>query len=363
MKILFWGNQALGEKKTGVGWYNYNLLKEIEKRITYYVSFHKRTIKCSDDIFFSNKIIKTKIPAKLFLFLPIRYDFFFPKVDIFYFDGFFPLYCKGKKIAIVHDLMGLYYPENYSFLRKLYLKYYLRAIKKADRLVVVSENTKKDLVKLCNVKSDKIKVIYPGVDLEKFKEKSSNQEYILEKYGIKRKYFLYMGALRKNKNVDGIIKSYKKYLNYGGKNELVIAGGKNGEYLNLKKLIKSLELEGRVIFTGYFPEEDKVSLYKNAEVFLMPSLYEGFGIPVIEAMAAGIPVITSKTSSLREIAEGSGLLVNPEDTEEISRAMVRITKDRRLKEKLITEGIERAKMFNWKHTGEKFIELVYEVLD
>ncbi len=364
MKLLFWGNQALEKNKTGVGWYNYNLLKQLDKKLNYYVSSHKKKLNISSEVFFSDRIINRNFSEKIFILLPIPYDIFFPKVEVYYFDGFFPLKCKGKKIAIIHDLMSLHYPENYGVLRRLSLKCYFKlASKKADVLIVVSENTKKDLINLYNVSADKIEVIYPGVDMEKFESEAIIKSEVLKKYNIHKKYFLYMGALRKNKNVDGIIKAYANYLSNGGENLLVIAGGKSGEYLMLKKLTEALGIGKKIVFTDYLPEEDKVGLYKGAEAFIMPSHYEGFGIPIIEAMAAGIPVITSKTSSLLEIAEGRALLVDPNDIKKIAEAMKKISEDIELRTELIRLGRERSKIFTWKKTCEKFLKVLDGVTD
>ncbi len=367
MKLLFWGNQITEKNKTGVGWYNYNLIKEIDDKVNYFISLHKQVSNNLKEEFYFDKIkYQTMVNEKLFRILPLPYHKFFPKADIYYFDGFFPLWCKGKKVAIVHDLMSVYYPENYRLLRKISLKlYFLLVSKRADKIIVVSENTKKDLIEHYSISEKRIEVIYPGVDLEKFSKigEDISNDKIRMRYNIPGEYFLYVGALRKNKNIDGIIRAYKSYLDYDDSKFLVIAGSKTGEYKTLKKLVLELQIENRVIFTGYFSEGDKKNLYKGACAFLMPSHYEGFGIPVIEAMASSLPVITSNISSLKEISEGCALQVNPSEVLDIRDAMIKISSDEKLKKSLIENGLENSKEFTWTNTGNKFIELLSSLFE
>ena len=238
-----------------------------------------------------------------------------------------------------------------------------KTVNRADYIITVSECSKRDIIKYLKVDESKIQVIYNGVD-EVYK-KILNHEIIdaaKKKYNIDGKYLLYLGTLEPRKNIETIIKAYNLFNKCNNENiKLVLAGKKGWLYDDIFKLIKEFRIEDKVIFTDYVDDDDKPALYQGAEIFLFPSLYEGFGIPVVEAMASGTPVITSNSSSLPEVAGEAAIITDPMDYKEISRSIERILNDSELRENMINEGIKQADKFNWDESAEKLKKLYYDL--
>ena len=183
-------------------------------------------------------------------------------------------------------------------------------------------------------------------------------ESIREKYNLPQKYILYLGTIEPRKNIERIVKAFKKYKKEVSDDlKLVIVGKKGWKYDNIMKLIESMETD--IIITGYIDEDDKIPIYKLAQIFVFPSLYEGFGMPILEAMAAGTPVITSNISSMPEVAGEAGILVDPFNEDEIFEAYRKILSDKELRREMIQKGLEQAKKFEWKKSVE-ILEKIYE---
>jgi glycosyltransferase involved in cell wall biosynthesis len=319
--------------------------------------------------FHNYKFIKTDIQV-----LSLREVFNFRKfltsinTEIFYSPFYitFPFSKSFKTIITIYDLIYFFFSKilSKSSLRwRLFYKFlwptkYL--LNKADYVVTSSQNTKKDLIKYFKIASDKIKVIYCGThaDLCEITPKHN-----INKYHLPNKYILYVGRLDPYKNIAGLIEAYN-LLNKSirEKIKLVIVGDKKSPYYpSLRHLVTEYNLEKDVIFTGYIPEQDLPNIYKKALIFTFPSLYEGFGLPVLEAMACGVPVLTSNKSSLLEIAGNAALLVNPKDIEEISRGIETLLMNDKLRNDLIEKGVNQVKKFSWKKSAEKLIKIFEKV--
>jgi glycosyltransferase involved in cell wall biosynthesis len=195
---------------------------------------------------------------------------------------------------------------------------------------------------------EKITVAYPGIDetLAPVRDPTTI-EAIKARYGITGDYFLYLGTLQPRKNLNRLVKAFAQTQNSRPETYLVLAGKRGWLYDDLFAQVRRLGLEGQVLFSGYIPDKDKAALLSGALAFLFPSLYEGFGLPVLEAQACGCPVITSTTSSLPEAAGDAALLVNAQDTTAIASAMQRISTDLALRESLIERGFTNARRFSW----------------
>ncbi|NFH70316.1 glycosyltransferase family 4 protein [Clostridium botulinum] len=369
MKINFLnGNLIIRKNKSGVHFFHENIMRGLIKNgINLKTSFFNFTNKNTllleekENNWIKDNIIQNKyLPRILTYILPI--EFFFGKSDIYICDGWIPItICKSKKIAIVHDLMSKIYPENYSLIMKLYLSLFFVQVKKADRIIAVSDTTKKDIIKYLNISANKIDVVYNGVNLKYIKSIESDKSRI--NINLNRKYILYIGEMRKNKNLISAIKAFELYCSINDdKCYFYIAGKKSYEYENIINYIKNKPIKNRIIFLGYISEKEKIKLYKNSFAFIFISLYEGFGIPILEAMACKTPVITSDCSSMKEIADGSALLVSPTNINEICK-MIEKLNDERFRKNIIKLGNLCVKKYQWKDSVSKFEKILIKTKD
>lgn len=241
--------------------------------------------------------------------------------------------------------------------------------KKADKIIAVSESTKQDLIDLYKINTKKIKVIYSGVG-EEFRKISVSQfpsfpVSIKNKYHLPDKFVLYFGTIEPRKNIVGLIRAFELLKEKNKDFEefyLVIAGGRGWLDKKIFKAAKESKYASHIIFTGFVNPEDKVYLYNLAALFVYPSFFEGFGFPPLEAMACGVPTITSANSSLPEVVGDSAIMVDPYDIEELTWAMELVLVDDNLKRELSRRGLERAKMFSWDKCAEETLSLIKSLI-
>lgn len=261
-----------------------------------------------------------------------------------------PIFYTGKLIVTIHDITHILFPEYLpNKLAWYYSKFMIGlATKRADKILTVSKNTKQDLVKYFNINPKKIIVTYNGVS-EKFKviDKLS-YKYIYSKYKIEenKKIILYVGNKKPHKNLEILLKAFSKS-KFKESSRLVFVGKDFDNYKDLNALSKKLRLDNYIIHTGIISDEELVYFYNLADIFVFPSLYEGFGIPPLEAMACGTPVISSNTSSMPEVLGDAAYLVNPNNVYKFKDAIDKVLEDNSLRDKLIRKGLERVKIFTW----------------
>jgi glycosyltransferase involved in cell wall biosynthesis len=291
------------------------------------------------------------------------------KLDLVHFTHFnAPILYRGRSVVTIHDLTLSFYPgkKMTSWLHRFAYHLVLSSVvKRSKRVVSVSNNTKQDLIKLLKTKSDKIDVIYEGV-AEEFHEINDTEvlEAVKKKYEIHNKFLLYTGVWRSHKNVVNLLKAFdqlRKTENFKG--QLVITGKEDPFYPEVKDTIKALKLEDGVVLTGLVPEDDLIALYNAATVYVMPSFYEGFGLPPLEAMACGTPVASSNTSSLPEICgDGNAEFFDPKDVDDMAKTINKIWNDEDLQASLIEKGKEHVAFFSWKTMAEHTFELYNKAL-
>ncbi|HOZ56298.1 MAG: Mannosylfructose-phosphate synthase [Parcubacteria group bacterium ADurb.Bin316] len=311
------------------------------------------------------EIVATRFPNKIFNYglqkvchWPLLDRFL--DVDIFLMPhiNFAALSPNCKKIITIHDLSFLRYHHFFSLRKNFWHKFIgvKNLLASADAVVAVSENTKRDLVELLNVPAEKIKVIYSGISSHFFSA-SSNSVDIKNKYRLSEKYFLFLGNLEPRKNIEGIIRAYDqfvaKYQEYNHYH-LVLAGGKGWKYNSIFESLNSAVHKSKINFLGYIDEEDKKSLYSQASIFIYPSFYEGFGFPVLEALACQIPVIASVNSSLPEVVNGRAVLVNPFNINDISSAMFQILNNQKKIKSVNCQIDDLLDVFNWPAAAKKY---------
>ena len=303
-----------------------------------------------------------KITGRVYRFLsslfPLPYRWFFNSgADItHFFNAIIPPFVKGKKVVTIHDMVIRRFPESMNARTRFVLGLSLRkTIKRADMIITVSEFSKQEILKYYPCSAQKLKVIYQGIDLELYHDGISREESrrVCGVYNITDDYILYLGTLEPRKNIERLIEAYALLRNrQAAAPVLVIAGKKGWRFDGIFHQVKKLGLDDRVIFTGYIPDQDKSALLAGAGFFCFPSLYEGFGLPPLEAMACGTPVLTSNAASLPESVGNAALLVNPYSVENIAEAMERLCVDTALRESLREKGLEWVKRFDWNRLSE-----------
>lgn len=269
-------------------------------------------------------------------------------------------------ISTIHDLIPYILPETVG---KGYLKRFITAmpqiVQNSDTIITVSEHSKKDLIKIFNVEESKIKITSLAAE-EYFKplDKEKAKLLLKNKYNINFEYILYVGGFSIRKNVRSLLIAFSRTLaNLSKDYKVLILGAVNDEHSYLVTLCDSLNISDKVVFTGYIPYEDLPYFYNSASVFVYPSLYEGFGLPPLEAMSCRVPVITSNISSIPEVVGDTALLINPFDTEELKVALEKVLENSVYGDELARKGYERSKLFNWEKTALETLEIYRETYE
>ena len=269
-------------------------------------------------------------------------------------------------VVTIHDIIHLLYP---GFLpnraASLYAQGMFRhSVGRADRIVAVSNNTRNDVLDYFSVDEDKVRVVYNGVE-DRFRQSLTEDELraALDEVGVRRPYLLFVGNPKPHKNLDRVIKAYAEARSGAGFDApLVCVGARPGSDFKLERRARQLGIGEHIHLLGHVDGQVLPALYQGANLFLYPTLYEGFGLPVVEAMASGVPVITSNTSSLKEIAQGYAELVNPLEVKEIASAIERCMRNRDHAKQLADRARERSVRFRWQEAAESTLDIYREVL-
>lgn len=384
MKIGIDGNEANVKQRVGSGQYTYELLKQFAR------IFSKKFLVCLKDQPISDLPRETENfkyevfgPKKFWtqFALPLKLTF---KRD---FDVFFspvhygPRFSKIPYVVTIHDLSYLHFPKMFKKDDLLKLTAWSKySIKNSSHIIAPSQTTKDDIVKNYKVLPSKITVIHEGCDESRFKpQPESRIDQVKKKYKIIGDYIIFVGTLQPRKNLERLIEAFNiingKLKIENGKLSLLIVGKKGWFYESIFQKVKDLKLGRKVIFADYVPDDDLPSLIAGARVYVLPSLWEGFGIPVVEAQACGVPVVVSNTSSLPEIIGvetntrgvgfdssgvsifGSGILVDPESVNSIA-AGIKKALDPRVRSDLVKKGFLNIKRFSWKTCAQETLKVL-----
>lgn len=365
--------------KTGVEWYSYYLIQELKKIIP---RDSARIVLYSDEILggglenlpdnWKSEIIKSPVKnpkiKKPWLWTQLRlsWEMFCKKPDMLFVPSHaIPIFHPKKIITTIHDIGFLRYPEAYNKYARLYHKFSTWfAAQFASRIIVPSEFTKRELIEVYKIPHWKITVTHLGYNKNAYNQncrdtlQCTHASSVLFKYKIQKPYFLFVGRLEEKKNVLGLVRAFNLFLKEtGSSHQLVLVGVPGFGFEKTKEKILDLGLQNRVKILGYARNEDIPILYKEATALALPSFYEGFGIPILEAMACGTPVIASKSASIPEVAGDAAILIDPKKPEELARAMKVVLNDltRRI---LIEKGKERVKNFSWEKTARETWEIL-----
>lgn len=295
-------------------------------------------------------------------FLPI--ERFLGSIDLYHGTSFvMPPLHHAKGIMTIYDLSFMLFPQFHTREMQAFTKNIRRYAERSDCIIAISEQTKQDIVRLLDVPADKVRVTLLAADTRyRVIDDKHRLASVAATYGIDREYILYTGTLEPRKNVPAIIRAFqsiKRELKVP--HRLVLAGKKGWLYDDIFAEVRAMDLEHEVIFTGYVPDEDLPFLYNGADLFVYPSFYEGFGLPPLEAMACGCPVITSSTSSLPEVVGAAGIMVDPRKPEELAEAMARVLGDNELLADMRRRGVERAATFSWERCARETLSIYRDV--
>jgi glycosyltransferase involved in cell wall biosynthesis len=286
-------------------------------------------------------------------------------IDLAHFPHFnVPISYKGKFIVTIHDLILFRYPTRkastlsapaYFLKKKAYHRVINNAVKKSQILIAVSEHTKKDILKNFKINPQKVLVTYEGVDLNE-QPPADTPETILQKYGIMKPYILYVGNAYPHKNLDRLVLAFKEIAKRHSGLNLVLAGKEDYFYKRLKKFVADSDISS-VILPGHVDENDLPTIYREAKLYVFPSLYEGFGLPPLEAMARNIPVASSNASCLPEILGNAAFFFDPRGISETAEAVEKVLTDNVLRKKLIEAGKKQIQKYSWEKMAEKTLDI------
>ncbi|MBN1122907.1 MAG: glycosyltransferase family 4 protein [Anaerolineae bacterium] len=274
-----------------------------------------------------------------------------------------PLLWSGPSVLTIHDLSFIRYPGRLSGERRCYLTWVTRAsAHKAKRVIAVSESVKSEIVELLGVPADRIDVTLEGVLPDFTPQPHEEVEAFRAEYDLPERFILFLGTIEPRKNLDTLLRAYHR-IGQRGEVKLVLAGGKGWQSEPIFALIEALDLTDDVVISGFMPEAVLPLLYSAAELFVYPSLYEGFGLPVAEAMACGTPVAVSDSTSLPEVVGEEGILLPPTDIDAWIEALDQLLNDKSTRDDLSERGLKRARLFTWNRTAHQTVKTYRRVLN
>jgi glycosyltransferase involved in cell wall biosynthesis len=276
-----------------------------------------------------------------------------------------PVACGCPLVVTLHDLSVYLYPELFRPGNRAYLQSMIRhTVDRSTRVIAVSESTRQDAMHILGVPAGKIVVVPNGVDPEMRPiDEPARREAFRQRNQLSRPFVLFLGTLEPRKNIVAILRAYALLRMHNGfAHELVIAGGKGWYYGEVEETVSGLGLDGMVRFPGHVPQEDLPLWYSLADAFVYPSLYEGFGLPPLEAMACGTPAIVSNRSALPEVVGDAGVTVDPYDNQALAEAILCVCRDRERHASLRAAGLRRASEFSWRATAQRTVEVYREAM-
>lgn len=378
MKIAFDGNLILKGNKTGIAWNAHHLLLELAKypenectiqyfksraadRLEIYRKAGCRTDCCRWMWPFMYKLMLTVFPVPYHVFFPAEPDI------MQYFNFIVPPGARGTRAVWIHDMAYKSCPDTVKPKTRLWLELHMdRSCRYADHILTVSEFSKKEIMRYLPVPEERISIVPNAVDHSVYHTGYTPKQIqaVRDRYGISKDYFLYLGTIEPRKNLKRLIGAYAKLCRTRKQvPQLVLAGEKGWMCADIYRKARESVPEHKIVFPGYVRQKESAVLMCGAQAFVFPSLYEGFGMPLLEAMACGTPVITSNTASLPEVAGGAGLMVDPGCEREICRAMGRLLDDAPYREALRVRGLERAAQYTWAKSAELLMDVYRRLLN
>jgi len=360
------------EQFSGIGNYIKNLTDHLFKidQENEYVLFLKQPQFLISN-FESPRVKKVLVTSKHYSYaeqFKLPFEFAREKFDLIHYPHFnSPIFFNRPSVCTIHDTTPFYFPGHKMgspFRRWAHRQVFNATIRKAEKIITISEFTKQEILKIFPINPDKISITYEGVD-DNFKiiENSDIINKIKGKFGIHGKYIFFVGVWRNHKNIENLIRAFNLVKNkYKIEHQLVLGGREDLHYTRVREEINNSPYKKDIIATGYIDNNDLPILYSGADLFVIPSFIEGFGLIAIEAQNCGCPVIASKTSCLPEILQSSALYFDPNKPEEIAEKIFQVVNDNSLRQSLIVEGGKNTKRFSWQKCAEETLAIYKQIL-
>ncbi|MEI6588075.1 MAG: glycosyltransferase family 1 protein [Candidatus Moraniibacteriota bacterium] len=360
MKIGIDGSRAFLKQRTGVEEYSYQVIRQLRTRLKEHrvILYLRGTQKVDFSVPKNWQIKKIRFP-RLWTQIGLSMELFLHPIDVLFVPAHtVPVFHPKKTVVTIHGLEYEIMPEAYSSFERFYMRFSIKnSCRWATKIICVSKNTKRDLMNLYEVSEDKINIVHEGYE-DKTGELDWEDGREVEEM---KPYLFFMGRLEKRKNISGIIEAFGLFKKKTNAKHKLVLGGKFGfGEAEIRECIERSEYRKDIVVLGYVKDVKKWQLFKNAAVFLFPTLYEGFGLPVLEAQSQGVPVITSNTSSLPEVTNGSAYLVDPTEPEMISEAMIALSQNEKMARDMIKKGYENIKRFSWKNCADLIATVLTE---
>jgi len=361
---------TMTELMQGSRTYIYNLIKsilELDRTNEYYLYFSDFENVATDSLFKrSNVHCRIIVPSSRFIRLPISFPLKLAadKIDLFHCQYMAPPLCPCPYLVSLHDIIHETNPQFYpAGLRFLMHHLYPISARRAAKVLTISQYSKSQIARIYKIPEERIVVTYVGVsNAFRFVGDKEKIKLIAEKYGIKGRYILFVGRIEPRKNLGTLIDAYHLLrTGYAIDHQLAIAGMKDPLFEDFHNNIIARAEGDSVVFTGGVAENDLPYLYNGADLFVYPSYAEGFGLPVLEAMACGVPVIAANGTALPEAVGNAGIMAPPENPEIWAEAMHSVLSDPELQETMSQKGLQRAQLFTWRKTAEKVLEAYSEL--
>jgi glycosyltransferase involved in cell wall biosynthesis len=369
MKIAVNTRFLLKDKLEGIGWYNYETLKRMvanHPEHEFYFLFDRS---------YDSSFVFGKNVTPVILFPPARhavlwywwFEWSIPRAlkkiqpDVFLSpDGYLSLATKIPSVLVIHDLAFEHYPQFIDKVSSAYYRHFTpKYCQKATKIATVSNFSKQDIINRYKIASEKITVTYNGVK-EQFQPITENEKAkVREQFSEGKEYFAYAGSLHPRKNIARLFQAFDAFKKATlAEHKLVIAGAKGWMMQEINEAYNAMQFKNEVVFTGHLNTEDLAKVIAAAKAMVYVSLFEGFGIPIIEAMKCQVPVITSNTSSMPEVAGDAALIVNPESVSAISQAMIQLNESPAICNELIKNGVTQQQKFTWDNTATQLWQLI-----
>ncbi len=348
------GNEANVKNRVGSNIYSFELIQALYKlkpKVTVYLRDKRLVDLPKPTSWWQYRMVG---PRKFWtqFGLPLALYLHRPRPDVFFTPGHYsPRWAPCPTVMSIMDLSYIHFPQMFKKRDLWQLKNWTaHSVKKAKKIFTISKHAKNAIISYYHLKPQKIVVTYPGLKMYQAQKRAN-----LKKYGVKGDYILYVGTLQPRKNLLRLIKAHSILISQYPNLQLVIVGKKGWLYQEIFAKVKELGLTKSVIFTGFIPDEDLPTFYQNALCFVLVSLYEGFGLPVLESMHYGCPVVTSNVSSLPEVVGQAGILVNPKSVVDIAEGMKKAINNRK---ELIKKGHQQVKKFSWEKCAKETLEVL-----
>ena len=364
MKVGIDARAILG-KRAGIGEYVSQLINHLSKidRTNIYWLYTNEPL----DLVLPNNFIERKIEAQRYLWhLKTALDIKTNNLDVYHSTHslIIPSILGKKTVLTIHDATSLILPETHLGRSEEMISRFLfkLAIRKAKKIIVPSNSTKIDVLRLTKVKEDKVSVINLGIEHTFNRATKKELALVKKKYNLPKDYILFNATLEPRKNLNGLLRAFDLLISkYKMKIPLVVAGKKGWGYKEFFDLSKELKLDQYIFYLDWVDNCDMTTIYSGAKLFVYPSLYEGFGLPLLSAMKIGIPIVTSRVSSIPEVVGEAAILVDPHNINELASSMIGVVRDEKLAKSLVKKGFAQVRKFSWERTAEQTLKIYKEV--